>query len=274
MVATEQTTTARAEDVGNIMALEHVNVTQPDQALATVFYIVGMGFTRDPYMQVGLENMWVNVGQQQFHLPTRGPQVLRGHVGLVLPDLDALQQRLRAVESKLAGTRFAWAVADDHVRVTCPWGNELRCFAPGPRFGDMTLGMPYVECTVTPGTTAGIGRFYEQVLDAPVAVADEPAGAVARVQIGRDQTFAFRETDAPLPPYDGHHIAIYVANFSGPFTWLQERDRVTEGVRNHQFRFQTIVDPETNEELFTLEHEVRSLRHYWYTRALVNRPHN
>ena len=50
------------ENLGNITALEHVNVTIPDQRLATLFYVVGMGFTRDPYLSVGDENMWANVG--------------------------------------------------------------------------------------------------------------------------------------------------------------------------------------------------------------------
>ena len=36
------------EDIGNIVSLEHVNVPIPDQSLATLFYVVGMGFTRDP----------------------------------------------------------------------------------------------------------------------------------------------------------------------------------------------------------------------------------
>ena len=69
-----------AEDVGNIMLLEHVNVQVDDQSIATLFYLVGLGFTRDPHMMVGLENMWVNLGEQQFHLPTGTPNVLRGHV--------------------------------------------------------------------------------------------------------------------------------------------------------------------------------------------------
>src|SRR5215467_16404451 len=46
------------EDVGNIVLLEHVNVQVPDQAVATMFYIMGMGFTRDPYLNIGLGNMW------------------------------------------------------------------------------------------------------------------------------------------------------------------------------------------------------------------------
>ena len=38
------------EDVSNIVHLEHVNVTQPDQGLATQFYVAGLGGTRDPFM--------------------------------------------------------------------------------------------------------------------------------------------------------------------------------------------------------------------------------
>ncbi len=87
-------TAALAEDVGNIVAMEHVNTTMPDQSAATVFYILGLGFTRDPHMNVGLNNFWVNIGDQQFHLPTAKPQVLRGHVGLVVRDLPALKQAL------------------------------------------------------------------------------------------------------------------------------------------------------------------------------------
>src|SRR5215510_14534732 len=98
----------RTEDVGNIMLMEHVNVQVPDQATATLFYIVGLGFTRDPHMMVGLENMWANLGEQQFHLPTREPQVLRGHICVVVPSLDQLEQRFEGVKGDLAGTKFAW----------------------------------------------------------------------------------------------------------------------------------------------------------------------
>ena len=95
------------EDVGNIMLMEHVNVQVSDQQTAMLFYLVGLGFTRDPMMMVGLENMWVNLGEQQFHLPTNKSQVLRGHMGLVVPSLDALAERLEGVAPRLADTKFA-----------------------------------------------------------------------------------------------------------------------------------------------------------------------
>ena len=73
------------EDLGNVVFLEHVNVRVPDQRIATIFYVTGMGLTRDPYLVTGVDNMWINAGRNQFHLPGGSPQVLRGHVGLVSP---------------------------------------------------------------------------------------------------------------------------------------------------------------------------------------------
>ena len=142
------------EDVGNIVLLEHVNVQVPDQSVAMMFYIIGMGFTRDPYLNIGLGNMWANVGEQQFHLPTRPAQVIQGHIGVVVPDLDALKDRLASVEQGLAGTKFRCSVEANHIAVTCPWGNRFRCYPSGPAFGDMALGLPYVEFLVGPGRAA------------------------------------------------------------------------------------------------------------------------
>ncbi len=261
----------RRQDVGNILMLEHVNVRVPDQVLATAFYVQGLGLTRDPYVMVGTENMWINVGQQQFHLPTGKPQVVQGRVGLVHPDLDALTARLAVVRDKLAGTKFAYAVADKHVAVTCPWGNRLRCYAAGPEFGDLTLGVVYVEFPVKPGRAAGIARFYEKVLGAPVAVTPEGAGSAARVRIGQRQELIFRETEGEPAPYDGHHIAIYIADFSGPHRRLEERGLVSEESGEYQYRFEKIVDPDTGDLLFTIEHEVRSFTHPMFLRPLVNR---
>ncbi|HLZ69243.1 MAG TPA: hypothetical protein VKV26_04960 [Dehalococcoidia bacterium] len=261
---------AAAEDIGNIVSLEHVNVTVPDQALATQFYIVGLGLTRDPYMMVGIENMWANAGEQQFHLPTRGVQVIPGHIGLVVPDLGALQQRLQRLESPLAGTRFAWSAEAEYVSATCPWGNHFRCYAPQEAFGAMQLGIPYVEFLVRPGAAAGIARFYREVMRVPATV-QQDGDAAATIPAGRGQVLRFRETAEPLPAYDGHHIAVYIANFSAPYAALEAKGLVTEQLRNHQFRFQKIVDPATGEQVAELEHEVRSLQHPLHGRAFVNR---
>jgi hypothetical protein len=262
-------TQAAAEDIGNIVSLEHVNVQIPDQLQATLFYIIGLGFTRDPYMNVGLNNMWINIGDQQFHLPTGQPQVLRGHAGLVVPDLEALKQRLATIQDQLRGSRFDWSDHGDHLKVTSPWGNRFRIY-PAGAFGTMTRGIPYVELEVPRGSAQAIQRFYEQVFDAPGTVQNDADGAAAYIEVGTNQRMIFREVD-DVAEYDGHHVAIYIANFSAPFSYLEQRNLITEGIRNHQFRFRDIVDPDTGRVVFKLEHEVRSSRHPGFRRQLVNR---
>jgi len=260
---------ALAEDVGNIQMMEHVNVTIPDQQLAIAFYIVGLGFTRDPHMNVGLNNVWVNIGDHQFHLPTGKAQVLRGHTGLVVRDLDALKQRLAGVQDQLKDTKFSWSDHGEFVDATCPWGNLYRCYGPG-KFGPMRLGIPYVEFTVPIGAAPSIQRFYDQVFGAPGSLEENGKGTATVIQAGATQNLIFRES-ASVPEYDGHHLAIYVADFSGPFQYLEDRKLISEGIRNHQFRFQEIIDPDSGKGVFTIEHEVRSIRHPLFRRVLVNR---
>jgi hypothetical protein len=260
-----------AEDIANIVGLEHVNLAVPDQRLATLFYITGMGLTRDPYLVTGVANMWVNVGRGQFHLPTRGTQVLRGHVGLVLPDLDALALRLEQVRGELAETRFDFAVREAWIDVICPWGNRLRCHAPDPRFGPIVLGMPYVALDVPTGAAEGIARFYREILKTRATIDEDDGAPAARVSVGYRQDLLFRETSAPPPDYDGHHIQVYVADFSGPHEALRERGLITQESNQHQYRFVDIVDPASGDKLYALEHEIRAMSHPLFGRPMINR---
>jgi hypothetical protein len=260
-----------AEDLGNIIGLEHVNVLIPDMNLATLFYISGLGLTRDPFLLTGVTNMWANVGRSQFHLPVGKAQVLRGRTGLVLPDRAALLQRLDMVKEPLAGTRFAFQAQNDYVETTCPWGNKILCHAPGPRFGNVQLGMGYVEFDVPVGTADGIARFYREILEAVADVADEAGAKVACVSVGHNQVLRFRETSVAQPDFDGHHIQVYIVNFSRPHARLKARGLVTEESNQFQYRFTDIVDPESGRLLFKIEHEVRCMTHPLYARPLVNR---
>ncbi len=267
----DQTYNRAEEDLGNIIALEHVNLLTPDQRLATLFYITGMGFTRDPYLVTGVTNMWVNVGLNQFHLPTGEAQRLRGCTGVVVPDLAALAGRLEKVRRWLDGTDFDFAVHADRIDVTSPWGNRIRCHGPSEQFGRSILGIPYVELDVPVGTADGIARFYREILMAPATVDDSGGTPTARVGVGDRQSLVFRETSAALADYDGHHIQIYVVNFSGPHGKLLERGLITEESDQHQYRFVDITDPDTGDVLYALEHEVRSMTHPLRARRLINR---
>ena len=261
-----------AEDLGNIVALEHVNTTIPDQQLATVYYVTGLGLTRDPYLMTGIDNMWINAGRSQFHLPTGRAQVVRGVVGLVVPDLGALLHRLSRIGGALAGTQFTFGARDGFVDTVSPWGNRIRCHAPEPHYGDTALGVAYVQFDVPPDTAEGIGRFYQQVLGAAVDTANAATDRrVTCVSVGAGQDLLFRESDAPLPDYDGNHIQVYLADFSAPHAALKQRGLVTVESNRHQYLFDDIVDPDTGKVLYRLQHEIRSMRHPLYARPLVNR---
>jgi hypothetical protein len=260
-----------AEDLGNSIHLEHVNVTIPDQHLATLFYVTGLGLTRDPYLMVSDTNMWVNVGRSQFHLPQGEAQVLRGHTGIVISGREALLARLASVARKLEGTAFGFSEHNDYVEATCPWGNRVRCYEPdAARFGRITLGIPYVEFDVPVGTAQAICAFYPQIMGVPTELRNGD-GTTARVKMGKDQYLQFRETDRPQPEFDGHHVQMYVTDFSGPYRKLLERDLVYSEDNQYQYRFRNIIDLASGKHLFTVEHEVRSATHPMYMRPLINR---
>ena len=266
-----------ARSVGNIVHLEHFNVIIDDQRLATLFYVVGLGGTRDPYIFMGLENMWVNFGRTQAHLPSRGPrpkpEVMRGTIGFVVPDLNELKRRLQHAGAEMkrvlpqTETRFSWREAAGVVEATCPWGNRVRCHPPGPEFGRTELGLAYIDFDVPRGAAEGIARFYRDVMRAPARA----EGGRASVDVGGSQRLYFTESDAPLPEYDGHHIQVYIADFASPYEWLKQRDLITMETDADEWRFQWITDPQGGAKLFQIEHEVRSMKHRLYARPLVNR---
>ena len=267
----QQTFDRAAEDLGNSIHLEHVNVTVPDQRLASLFYVTGLGLTRDPYLMVSDTNMWINVGRSQFHLPKGNAQVLRGHTALVIPGRADLLDRLAAVAGKLEGTAFAYSEHNDNVEAICPWGNRMRCYEPdAERFGRVTLGIPYVEFDVPVGTAKGICAFYPEIIGIPAELKNGD-GAMARVKVGKGQYLQFRETDTPQPGFDGHHVQIYVTDFSGPYRRLGERGLVSQEDNQYQYRFRDIIDPADGRHLFTVEHEIRSATHPMYLRPLINR---
>src|SRR5258708_22802207 len=136
------------DDQSNLVLLEHINLQIADQQLATAFYVGGLQLTRDPYLMVGLDNMWINAGRTQMHLPTlrSGVQHFRGVIGLVVPDPDAVAHSLERVAPLLASTQFSFRPVGDTVEATCPWGNRFPCHAPdAERWGQTQLGIPYLD---------------------------------------------------------------------------------------------------------------------------------
>jgi hypothetical protein len=261
-----------AEDIGNIINIGHVNVCIDDQHVATRYYVTGLGLTRDPFLNTGAGNMWINAGMSQFHLPMGKPEVLRGVTGLVIPDREALLDRLTQARKALAGTKFDFRESNDCVETVCPWGNRINVHTPDEeQFGRIQLGMPYVRFDVRPGTAERIARFYREVMHAPSEVLKNGSGPQARVQVGEKQYFYFRETDAAEVPYDNHHVQIYLSDFSGPYRRLKELGLITMETNEYEYRFKDLIDLDSREVLFTVEHETRSMTNPMYGRPLINR---
>jgi hypothetical protein len=267
------------QDVGNIVLLEHYNCCIDDQRLAVLFYVVGLGATRDPYIFPGMENIWLNFGRTQVHMPSRAvppkTERLRGTAGFVVPDLGELAKRLEHAGKEMKRilperkTLFDWREKGGLIEATDPWGTRVRCHAPSPEYGPIDLGLAYVDFDVPPGTAEGIARFYNEVMAAPASASK----GRAVVRVGKHQQLLFTETEAKQPEYDGHHIQVYIADFSKPYKWLLERGLVTMETDEAEWRFQWIVDPKDGRKLFQIEHEVRSMKHRLFSRPLVNRNH-
>jgi hypothetical protein len=175
------------------------------------------------------------------------------------------------VKPDLEGTRFAFSEHNAYVEAVSPWGNRLRCYEPDPRFGRIELGIPYVEFEVPMGAAPGIARFHREILEAPAEAGKDEHGSYARCAVGAQQYFVYRETDRPLPAYDGHHVQVYLADFSGPHKKLLAKNLVFEETDQWQYRFKDIMDLDSGKLLYTIEHEIRSMTHPLFNRPLVNR---
>lgn len=153
-------------------------------------------------------------------------------------------------------------------------------------------------------TMEKIATFYDYFFDAPTSVICDGMSRVAIVGFGKigddgraEQSLLFREMVRDGPPADyghavgdpdlcdagstGNHIGIYVgandddfevaaANFAeAGLLWTNSNfeDRVLDvesAVMTKKFRFRDIIDVETGDVLYVLEHEVRSTSHHLF----------
>lgn len=257
-------------DTGTLLHFEHVNLRVPDHRAATLFFVEGLGLTRDPYRMVGVRNMWVNAGAQQFHLPIGDPTPLPGEVGLVVPDLDEVERQLERVGRELKDTAFGVARLDGALATTTPWGHRIRVMPPTAD-SRLPQRLPYVEFWVSPGVSEGIGAFYRDILQCPVEARFIDGDPAVWVTVGAHQTFRFRERPDGGTVPNNNHVAVYLTRYRTVYGELRARGWLMEEDLNEQFRFCRISDPRTGQELFVFEHEMRSLHHPDFLRPLVNR---
>ncbi len=260
-------------EVGGILHLDHVNFQVPEHDLVTVFFINGLGLTRDPFRRADETNMGVNVGLQQFHLPRRGESPpFPGVVGLVVPDPAAIRARLQRLDrlGKLGGA-YAADFGNESAEITSPFGFRLRLHAAGSIPFQHPLGIAYVEISVPPGSAESIAAFYTEVFRAIAVVETLDGAPAAIINTGPFQTARFVERD--LETHDTHnfHLSYHVTHYN------EARERIAaagalQGTGTGQvFFFDRLFDPESGATIFPVTNEVRSVYHPDFMRRLVNR---
>ncbi|MDA0656426.1 MAG: hypothetical protein O2912_08480 [Proteobacteria bacterium] len=263
-------------EIGGIAHLEHVNFEVADHDMVSIFFMAGLGFTRDPYTRTDEKNMAANVGQQQFHLPRLGRPTppMHGVIGLITPELDAVKERCDVLEKEgvFKDTPYAYEVKNDCHEVMSPFGVKMRLHATGSMPFPRVLGLPYVDIPVPPGSAAGILKFYERVMRAPCYIEEMDGKTTGFVTMGPYQWTRFIETEG-LDSYDNDtfHIAYYVSNYNEVLDFIDDGGAVIAGGQNQIFFFQKIFDPDTGDEIFSLQNEVRSFYHEDFMRPLINR---
>lgn len=189
-------------DLGGIVWLEHVNLVVGDMNTASKFYVDFLGMTSE--REANPKSNHFNLGQQQFHLAATEnvekdwPQRVTGSIGLCVPSLARIRERLDRAQSELIGTLFS-VVEDDTnaMTVTCPWGNVIHLYdvsideeycpssskgagsseqkmvvmhEEGGVYGPHRMavrgnpGIRYVEIACAVGTIDAIAEFYETLL--------------------------------------------------------------------------------------------------------------
>ena len=269
---TEQTT--EFPEVGAAVHLEHVNFPIADQQLATTFFMSGLGLTRDPYKRCDETNMGVNMGLQQFHLP-RGEVTppFPGEIGLLVPDLEAVRERLTRLQDagSFADTPFALSNTGDCLEVTSPFGIELRLHAAGSIEFLQPLGLVYVNVSVPPRTAEPIAGFYRQIMHCPALCTEIDGELTTQVSVGPYQSLRYREREVADYATHNLHVAIYVTHFNELRRYMIEHGNFLYDALDQTFFFEQPLDPAGGGPLFHLQHEVRGLYHPDYMRPLVNR---
>ena len=262
-------------EIGRMLHMDHVNFETPDHEMATIFYMNGLGFTRDPYRRADEQNLGVNVGRQQFHLPKRGEYTppFYGIVGLVVPDIGGIKQRFEVLNDlgKFEGTPYGWLEEGNSVLMTSPFGYRLRLHSYGTLEFTKPLGIAYVEVPAPLGKAARIGKFYEKIVGAPVQISTVGDTEAAIILAGPHQEIKFIERE--LDDYDTYtmHISYHVTHYNELRETLKEHGSLMGLGEGEAFFFDKIFDPDTGELLMTLQNEVRSLYHPDFMRPLINR---
>jgi hypothetical protein len=128
-----------------------------------------------------------------------------------------------------------------------------------------------VEVPAPVGKAGRVGKFYEKIVGAPVQISEVEGIKAAIISAGPHQEIKFIERE--LDNYDTYtmHISYHVTHYNELRQTLKERGSLMGLGGKEAFFFNKIFDPETGENLMTVQNEVRSVYHPDFMRPLINR---
>lgn len=266
--------TSAFPEIGGIVHLEHINFIVDDHELATVFFMNGLGLTRDPFKRADETNMGVNVGNQQFHLPKRGATPpFPGEIGIVVPDLPGIKNRLARLQGmgRFDGTPFAVSDMGNSCHLVSPFGVVMRLYAAGTTPSLKPLSISYVDISIPKGAAKQVTDFYREWFNCPAVRTVIDDEVTAFVPVGPYQSLRYRERDCD--DYDTHnfHVALYVTHYNAVHERLSNLDAFKGDGLNQTFFVKGVIDPKSGKTICGLEHEIRGIYHPDFMRPLVNR---
>lgn len=128
---------------------------------------------------------------------------MKGKITLAYPTFEGLEHRFQQTQEALQGSQFSMVREDGSMSVMDPWGNQFRVVVGDycrdkrgsqPRGDELEgLGMCDVTIHVSKGSNmARIGRFYSQILKAPILDVHTDSCCVS---VGPHQTLTFVAVD-------------------------------------------------------------------------------
>jgi hypothetical protein len=168
-------------------------------------------------------------------------------------------------EKASATTGVSWLGPAAHIEPT-----DKRALPGGRTLG---LGMSHVVFYTPLAAAEKICAFYNFFFVASAYVSTDPDlnAPSCVVPMGYGQFLRYTENPLQQRPYDGHHIAMYIQEFSAVYTRLAAHNLIWENPRfpqfsyrtltnalyHNEFRIKDIIDLHTNGTVYELEHEVR-----------------
>ncbi|MBC92774.1 MAG: hypothetical protein CMM38_03965 [Rhodospirillaceae bacterium] len=261
-------------EVGGILHLDHINFQVSDHDLATIFFIGGLGLTRDPFRRADETNMGVNVGLQQFHLPRRGATPpFPGLVGLIVPDLDIIRLRLTRLNKlqKFKDTPYKARFENNAANIVSPFGFRMRLHSSKSMPFLRPLGIGYIEIPVPSGVLEHIVKFYREVFHSITQIEKRNGSRTASVNVGPFQKLFFVEKKLASYELYNFHISFHITHYNTARDIIRERGALMGTGEGEVFFCDKIFNPENGDHIFSLTNEVRSVYHGDYMRPLINR---